>query len=397
MNPTHPGRRARRSTIARTLALALPLPLALLTAACWPPDPRESGDAILIKDDVDRDLYTAGRLVEVRGDVAGDLTVAGQTVMVDAAITGDVLAAGDSVTLAGGLGDDVRAVGRTLRITGDVGDHVLAAGEWVIIGDDARVGGFARLAGSRVDVRGTIAGDAEIAGETVWILGRIDGDLRLRADEAVIAEGARIGGDLIWPEGHVPDIHPNARIDGRRLETARDPRDEPPGIAGRLALVLLGGLSLGLVSTILALAFPAFTRDVGAQLRARPMPSLGFGALAVLVGPLAAGLAIATVIGGLLGVVILLAYVMLLAVSVPTLLIALTDLARGRASTEVRLSRLRWIGLLTLASLVFAGLLQVPIVGPIVAVGCGLFGLGAIVLHLARRGITAPAGGMDAP
>ena len=310
--------------------------------------------------------------------------------VVDAAITGDVLAAGDAVDLAGDLRDDVRAIGRTLRISGEVGDHVLAAGESLLITDDARIGGLVRLAGGRVDVRGTIAGDAEITGDTVWILGSIDGDLRVRADVAVIADGARIGGDVIWPKGQSPAINPNARIDGRRLETAADPQHEPPGIGARIAFVLLGGLSLTLVSALLALAFPAFTRSAAAQLRARPMPSLGFGALAVIGGPLAAGLAIATVIGGLLGVVMLLAYFTLVAVSVPTLLVALADLVRGRPSPEIRLSRLRWLGLLTLASLAFVGLLQLPIVGPIVAVGCGLFGVGAIILHLAHRGVTRP-------
>lgn len=353
----------------------------------------EIGDVVIVTQPVSEDLYLAGESVEVRADVDGDLTVAGQRVTVNGRITGDVMAAGENVTVAGVLLDDARLAGRSLTLTGSVGDHVVAAGETVVLAEPAHVGGFAWLAGNRVDVQGIVDGDLAVAGQTVTLSGIVAGNVELDSPNAVIADGAHIQGDLTWPRGNAPEIHAGARVDGRRIETEGH---DDAGISmmkgpGIVLGIILGTLSLWLLTLVLRISVPPVMQGAAALLRSRPGLSLGVGLLTLIVAPILAVLAFATVIGAPLGMVVLLAYVMLLIIGVPVALDLVTDLGLGRARKGRPVTRGWRVLALALVSLVFVGVVQIPILGAIVAFAAVVLGLGALVLRAVRRSAVGPA------
>lgn len=358
----------------------------------------EVGEVVVITAPVTEDLYVAGKSIDIRAErVEGDITVAGQTVTVSSRVAGDVMAAGEILLLTGELQDDLRAAGRSLTLDGSVGDHAVVAGETVVLAGPSRVGGFVWAAGNVVEVGGEIGGDLEVAGQTVTVTGTVGGNAEIDAANAVIGDSAHIRGDLSWPRGQAPEIRPGARIDGRQIELPAGERATPTSTEVAVGIVmgiLFGWLSLLVLTSVLRAVTPPLLVGAGTMLRARPGRSLGVGALSLIVGPIVGIAALVTVIGLPLGVVILLAYAMLLVISVPVTLDVVVDLVVGSARKRKPVTRGWRFGALALAALIFAAVLQVPILGTLVAFAAILFGLGALVLRFVRRdgGVFVSAG-----
>jgi cytoskeletal protein CcmA (bactofilin family) len=345
----------------------------------------EVGDAVVVTAPVNEDFYGAGESVEIRADVDGDVVLAGQRVTVDGRITGDVIAAGEAVTLSGTLEDDVRVAGRSVTLSGSVGDHVVAAGETLVLAEGSRVGGFAWLAGNRIDVQGEVGGELRAGGQHVTISGTVRGNVELDAEDAVIADGAHIHGDLTWPRGREPEIRAGAFVEGRRIETdAGAPQGMTSG-PGIVVGIILGTISLWLLTLVLRVVVPPVMQGAGTLLRSRPGLSLGVGVLALVVAPIVAILAFITVIGAPLGIAILLAYAMLLVIGVPVAIDVLVDLSLGGMRKGKPTTRGWRIAALALASLVFVAVLQIQILGPLVGFAALVLGLGALVLRAVRR------------
>lgn len=387
--PVKPDRDCIHRRAIRFGAAALVVGLGLASVALA----HEIGDVVTVTQPVSEDFYAAGDSVEIRADMGGDVVVAGQRVTVNGRIEGDVIAAGENVTLAGSLLDDARVAARSMTLTGSVGDHLVAAGETVVLAEPSRVEGFAWLAGNRIDVQGAVGGDLVAAGQNVTISGTVHGNVTLEAEDAVIADGAHVQGDLTWPRGHAPEIHAGARVDGRRIETEGEPERmsmmEGPGI---VVGIILGTLSLLLLTLVLRAAVPPVMLGAAALLRARPGLSLAVGLLALIVAPIVAIVAFVTVIGVPLGLVILLAYVALLVIGVPVAIDVAVDLVLGRARKGRPVSAGWRVLALALASLVFVALTQIPILGGLIGLATVLFGLGALVLRAVRRSGAGPGG-----
>lgn len=349
----------------------------------------EAGDVVIITAPVTEDLYAAGRSIEIRAEqVDGDVTVAGQTVTVSSRVTGDVMAAGETVLLTGELQDDLRAAGRSLTLDGSVGDHAVMAGQTVVLAGPSSIGGFAWVAGNVVEVGGEIGGDLQVGGESVTITGTVGGNAELDAATAVIGDTAHIRGDLSWAHGRAPEIRPGARIDGRQIELPAGERAAPTSTelaVGVVVGILLGWLSLLVLTAVLRAMTPSLMAGAGTLLRAHPGRSLGMGALVLVVGPIVGVIALVTVIGIPLGIVILLAYATLLVISVPVALDVVVELFVGRARTRKPVTRIRRFGVFCLAALLFVAVLRVPVLGTLVALTAILFGLGALVLRFVRR------------
>ncbi len=113
----------------RVAALLKPAALfVLISAAAALTWAQQSGESVIIRQGLAKDLYLAARDVRVLAPVEGDVVAAGQSIEIEGEVTGDVIAAGETVSIDGPVGDDVRAAGRRVLIGGPAGGHVVAAG-----------------------------------------------------------------------------------------------------------------------------------------------------------------------------------------------------------------------------------------------------------------------------
>lgn len=278
-----------------------------------------------------------------------DLYVGAQNFTLDGTVKGDVVAAGETLTINGAVDGDVMAIGQTVIINGTVTGSVRMAGAVLFIGEKATIGGDVAGAGASLEARqGSqvgrdivfFGGQALLAGDLTRNLKVFAGGAELRGKiggnvEAEVGqhEGGGPGPMIYIPQSPIAvptvkgglTIDPAAKIGGELTYTSSKELTIPGGIvAGRVTrhqpevtpvirptvaeLMMTSALdavrkmvTLILLGLLLGWLFPALLAVNLNQLRATPLPALGWG----VVGIAAFGFAIlvlivGTVIGALL-------------------------------------------------------------------------------------------------
>jgi len=291
------------------------------------------GDVIVIKADevIDDDLYVGAGTFTLDGTVKGDLVVAGGTIEINGTVEGDLMAAGQSVSIDGTVGDDARVAGYALVVGGAVGDDLIAAGFSLENESASGVGGDLLSVGYQALLAGDVTGSAQVAGGAVQIAGAIGRDVYVNVGGAepgqemppgfpfvfmpdmpavpsvplglTIDESASIGGDLSYTANAQVDVPGGVvagDVDFTRYvpDVEAEPEVKPPSaiaLVGRWFVRQLRRLiTLLLVGAAMMWLVPEWTRKVASIVEEQPLPSLGWGVVAIvafLVGMLVLGMA----------------------------------------------------------------------------------------------------------
>lgn len=276
-----------------------------------------AGPEVYVDAKTDDDIFAAGGDVQIRTAEVLDVFAMGAVVDLSEVTAEDAILAGGTVSTRGVLAGDFIAAGASVKLapTANVAGDVLAAGARVALAGE--IGGSVRAAAGEIRIDGTISGDVDLVGERI-VLGpntQIEGDLTYRsAQELQRMSGAQVAGQITQRTLQRPDV---------------------PGVfdmvlAGALGWfgVVVSGVAL---TALLVGAVPRLVAGASDTVAVEPWPSLGFGLLILVGGPIAAFVLMATVVGIPIGVLALLLYGVLAAVG----LIA-AALAIGR--------HLPWIG-----------------------------------------------------
>jgi hypothetical protein len=245
---------------------------AFAVSGVWAADPAaqpqakfRTGDSVIIgaNETVPHDLYAAASTIRVDGRVEGDLVAAGSTVDISGPILGDLYVGGGTVTVSGPVSGDVFVAGGTVSIGGPVGRHVRVAGGNVTISNNVE---FDLMAGA-----GTFA---------VGPRSRIGGDVMFSAGDVQL-DGSVVGGVL----GQATQYERTGAIGGAEQVqlTASREREAPVRRPTNWALAALRRyVGILLVGTLLLALAPRLVLATTGQIRRRPLPSLGIGALSVV-------------------------------------------------------------------------------------------------------------------
>jgi hypothetical protein len=417
------------------LAVLGVLLLTLFVAApiVWAFEGRE-GDVVVVEADevIDDDLYVGAQEFRLEGTVKGDVIAAGATIEINGVVEGDLIAAGQTVVIDGEVGDDARIAGYALSVEGDVGDDLLAFGFSLENDDESSVGGDMLFGGYQVMMDGDVGGTADIGGGAVEVTGNVDGNLNVDVGGTApnetmppgfpffpglptvpsvpagltLGEGATIGGDLNYTANEEINV-PAGVVSGEVDFTQYVPPEQPtPQAKEPSPLVKVGKwllhqaqrfAALLVVGALMMWLVPDWTREVVGTLRRQPLPSLGWGfvaigavlvallALVIATGLLAAVLGLIT-LGELLGRAITLGGLVTGAVGFS---FSVTWAYVTRVIVGVLLGQLifrlfkspaeqhRWWPMLVGVP-IFAILAAIPILGWLIRLAAVLFGLGAI-------------------
>jgi hypothetical protein len=292
------------------------------------------GDVVIIGADevIEDDLYVAAGEFTLNGTVEGDLVVVGSTVTVNGTVAGDLIAAGQNIVVNGSVQDDARVAGFALTVQGDVSDDVIAAGFSLEGGEESSIGGDVLYAGYQAVLSGDVGGDLDASGGAVRIAGTIQGDANVDvggtdAGEQIppfytfvpnlpavptvpggltVEGGAKIGGDLNYTanaEADVPGDAVGGDVDFNQYIPAETEAERRPAPSlavrtGRWFLRQFRRLfTLLLIGALMMWVAPDWTRKLAKNVETQPLPSLGWGVVAIAVfGVLMAMLLIATVV-----------------------------------------------------------------------------------------------------
>jgi|SRR5215210_926237 len=326
---------------------------------------------------INHDLYVFGGTVVSNGTITGDVVVAGGNLDLNGPVTGDVLAAGGRISINGTVTGDVRAAGGQITVAGNVSEDVLATGGQVTI--NGRVGQDLIVGAGQLNLNGTVAGSAAGGVGAYTKQGTISG-----TDSIAVTESDR---------GPVAVSRPNPVLDAIRH--------------------FLTVLAVALLALWLA---PRLFRAAEAEVRTRPLPSLGWGVvaiiafivalivivivmalLAVVLGALGFGALVGIdIVGGLVLIAgLVLTFTVACAFLVDAIVgLALARLVAGRSdrfATAVERSSTRvsdrWsdLGLIVVGVAVVVLLTSLPVIGGWIGLVVVLLGLGALWLARGDR------------
>lgn len=233
-------------------------------------------------------------------------------------------------------------------------------------------------------VEGNVDGSAVAFNGNILIQGRVDGDVAALNGRVTITRTARVTGDVISSE---PPVIAPGTVAGQVRQQGF--RFSATGAAafGRFAIWLAASVSAFLLGLLLTLLLPRAADAIEEAAHRRVGPSVGWGLLFALGLPVLALILLVTLVGGLLGLGIGLAMLLLYSVAY-----ACGTYALGRLIIKPPKARLLsfFVGWLILR----AGAL-IPVLGGLLLLGVAVWGFGAMVVagYRAGRSATATAAG----
>jgi len=328
---------------------------------------------------IDDDLYAAGGTITIDGTVNGDLWAAGGTININGKVHGDVVAAVSTLNVDGEVGQAVRVVGATININGSIGDDLMVGGNIVTISSAATIGGDLLFAASKVRIDGVIYGYIRGAGDEVTLADGVGGDVQVGVDELTVTSSAFIQGDLSYFSENEAVIQSGAQIVGTvSHDTFKIGLLFRAGIIPTILGRLVGFLMILAIGVVIVLVAPRRAALMADTIRNKPWWSLGWGAIVLFATPVAAIVVCITIIGIPLGLIALALYGIAIYLSqIPVALFIGRWILGYFSKTD---SRAVMVGALALGLAILCLLRMIPYVGFFIGLVAVLFGLGAALV-----------------
>jgi hypothetical protein len=357
------------------------------------------------------DLYIAGGKVVVTEPVTGDLLAAGGSLIINGPVDGDLQAAGGSLILNGAVGDDLRVAGGDITLVSNVGGDIVVYGGSVTIPPGVEVKGNAiigsgalylggtimgdlRVDAGRVDFSGIVHGDARFYGdEQIKLNGRIDGETVVTARNVTLGSAAGFGKDVVyWRKRGELDFGQTS-VGGQVRFAPELKRDEPggarlskervvrKGLGAAFSLFFFGTFLSGILAVAIGvLLFKRTFREAGEVLHITFWKGLGVGILTYLLLPVTALIAMFTLVGIPIGLLLLTLFAFSVIFGRVITAIAFAAWIERRRAGQWSAGRLMLAAMGLFAVIKLAGL--VPFLGWVLVLLATLAGYGALVAAL---------------
>ena len=275
------------------------------------------GDKVVIAagEMIDDDLYVGAQEFVLDGTVNGDLIVFARNVTINGKVDGDLMAAAQTVAVNGEVTGSVRMAGSVLQVgeKASIGRDVVGAGYSLESKPGSSIGQDLVFGGGQTLLAGDVTRNVQVGTGAFELRGRVGGDITADVGNAgqgvagppptVFMPPAAISAPQVKPG---LTIDPSARIAGNLTYTQSQNVTIPAGVvSGKVTRTPPRGnatiareetaaakitnwglnfvrtsLSLILIGLLLLWLFPDFISGLSTQLQARPLPSLGWGAVA---------------------------------------------------------------------------------------------------------------------
>lgn len=329
---------------------------------------------------IDSTLFIAGQSVEIAGEVNGDLYCAGNVVTVTGTVHGDVICAGQTVNIRGTVDGDVRAAGETVTVEAKVDGNVSAAGSTVTFGAEASARDV-HAAGTTVTLNGSVLRDVDAAGETVQINGQVGRNAKTSGEHVALGSKAAVKGNLEYVSQNDVSKADGATVAGTtRHDVPKDSSmNKKDAVAGFFAsFQLFVAVTMFVTSVVLVALLPRLFYSLSERGFQQPLLSAVSGLGVSIGGIILVFLLAFTFIGLPLAGITLLAWLLLMILSVPVFSFYLGRALLGRNTDNAFYYMLAGAGIVFVVSLL-------PVLGGIVLLVAGWLGTGMMVLEAFRR------------
>ena len=362
----------------------------------------EYGQNVVISQPVNENLYIMGGTITINAPIRGDLIIAGGTVVINDTVANDIIVAGGEITFNGWVGDDIRCMGGNIFIRKNVRGEVVLAGGNMVVDKGVDIGGLlasggnisidGNVKGDMVGVFGTlflngdVSKDVDLRGGKVTINGTVGGNSILAARSVIVGKNGSFNGDLrYWNRRGELDFK-NIPVKGKTVydDNLRIRTGEwyYLGAATILGLLWYLGMALLLIFIVQYL-FSSTMKKSANTVYDKTLQSIGIGFLFFIVMPVLMVIALVTLIGIPLAVMMAVSYLALLLLSSVITSIVAANWINNRNNFNWSLTRIALISLCIF--IVLKLLLVTPFFGWLVISLLVSASFGAILLNINWR------------
>ncbi len=345
-------------------------------------DSRENAEVIPSGQIFQGDYYALGDLVEISGVVKGNAYLVGTQVTINGSVEGSVFILAGDLELNGSVGGDIWALSATSTVSGMAAKDVILLSANAQLNGSGRVGRNLTVIAGNAEIENWVGGNVTALAAHLKVSGIIEHNLRSFVGKLRVLPAAQIKGDLKYRSNEAALIDPRAEIGGSILyhrSLLHDLLDVPMIrgliIGSKVATFLMNFIYTFVMGVIIIRMFPRKLSKALHSLQEDPLKSLYYGAILLVLFPLASLILLATVIGAPFALTLIaLNIVTFYTVKIFTIL---------WVANEV-FSRWKWKknGLMTLFSgqVLYCILVAIPFIGPFFAFLTMVFGLGAVAV-----------------
>lgn len=375
------------------LALAI-----FLAPACARAFAVKTGDNIAVPEDetVNGNLFAAGNSIAIDGHIVGDVIcgTAGK-VMINGSVDGDVICAAQTIDINGEVGGSVRVAGKNIDIGGQAAHNLQAFGPSVKLENGAGVGWDMFLFAQTGKINGRVGGSLYGAATDITIAGEIDGNVNLRLDKTIrsetdpgyappllIADGARIGGDITYTAGNKASVADGALITGKVTQNIPEATISTKTLIrgwawGRLFSVF----SAMVVGLIIISLWPKKIIGLTDRMTEKAGGAVGRGLILMFLAPIIVTLLLVTVIGIPLGLILF--FLWLIGLYLSKIIVGIL-VGRGIMEKIWRRKDEQLIKAMVIGIVLCWMIFSVPVVGWMLSLLSVWWGMGGIWIYLKK-------------
>jgi len=332
---------------------------------------------------IDGSAYIAGSIVDVAGTIDGDLYCAGENVTISGTVKGDIICAAQTLNFTGTTTGDIRLGGQTVTVGGAVDGSATIAGQTITLESKGSIGRDATFAGQNTIIRGEVSRDINVGSETLLLDSTVGRNVTADVNYLKLEAATDVGGVFNYTSPQTFTKADGANIVGavnyteRSEEATSAANFDPTGVVIAILMLLVS-------SVMFALVFPQVLHNVTRKSVSSPSQAL----LSVLVGfvagivmPVVIGLIMVTILGIPFGIVVLIAWCLIVASSG---VFAAYSIGRFMWPSQRNIILATLIGALIISVLLFIPLVNIFVVIVSVSYGSG------VVLRYLQKYFKAP-------
>lgn len=310
--------------------------------------------------------------------VSKTLYLADSSVTIDYPVEGNVFVMAQDLTISGIISGNVFALAQNLKIetTGSINSTLFVCAENVTI-DGTVSDVFSISSNLTINNNARVMQDITAGGNTLKLGGTIGRNANFGFDEIYVSDSAVILGDLSYSSraAAISEDIVSGTTSFKPIEEAKiEPKDIIKEKLNDLYTLLIVSLVIVL---IVVYAMPKFADKEQKIVENKLAATFGYGALALILIPVACLILFCTILGILPSIVLLLVYLfIIMQVATPLVAIAIAKIICKKINKNTNVFNLLFSMLLVLAIWVLE---LIPILGSIVSLLTAMLGLGIIV------------------
>ncbi|MDB5084589.1 MAG: hypothetical protein JWN30_1475 [Bacilli bacterium] len=375
-----------RQRIRRLLGLLLLLGIVLAAFAPIPAtyaasDPQASDIVIEKSANLQGPRFFVGNSVQIDGQIDGELFVIANKVTINGTITGNAFIAATQVVVNGKIGDLAGIVASSAQIGGGIGGSAGGFIQTLNVTQTGSIGRDLMLYGQNVTIAGQVHRAVLGKGQSLAVSGAVGEIHNASFAQISFAPSSHVAGDVDYTSSSAAQVLSGALIGGKltqHLPAIAQSTDGGSNLAASTFLFIGSVLVEYLIWLLLYRKMPVFLSAVSYRIIRSFGASLGIGVAALLLTPIVILIALITVVGIPLGLLLLILYIAAILLS-PVLIHSTLGLLLRYFP---QLSRANNYQLVAIAIVGILLIENIPVIGFVLQVLTLLAGVGSMTIVL---------------